>query len=372
MEANINIPKKPVNKRIIFSRIKRRIFKHTWLVRGAILIGVILTICIILLGINKLLSKSRTYSYLGLIKNFILAPESEVKTSQMRVNILLLGKGGGAHDAPDLTDTIIFLSLSLDKPSIVSISLPRDIWIPEIRAKLNSVYYWGNQKQSRDSNNSASVGGGILLAKSMVEEIVGVPVHYALVVDFNGFKNIIDTLGGIEVEVERDFIDEKFPIEGRENDDCSGDPDFSCRYETIEFTSGMQKMDGETALKFARSRNSQGDEGTDLARAARQENVVVAIKNKIMTKEIFLSPKKILKLTRVILENIETDIPHNSAAVVLRLLFNSRNSSKDYVLSEEFLINPPQSPTYDNLYVFVPKGNGWNEVHQWVEEVLGM
>src|SRR5690606_10518850 len=98
--------------------------------------------------------------------------------------------------------------------------------------------------------------------KTQVEKIAGVPVHYAVVVDFNAFENVIDLIGGIEVNVLTPFVDSKYPIPGKENDLCGGDPEFTCRYETLVFEKGLTFMDGETALKFARSRNAEGDEGT--------------------------------------------------------------------------------------------------------------
>jgi LCP family protein required for cell wall assembly len=114
----------------------------------------------------------------------------------------------------------MFVSIDHISPSFTIISLPRDIWIPALRAKLNSVYYWGNQKEE---------GGGLPLSKSVVEEIVGQPVEYGIVIDFEGFQEIIDVLGGVEVNVERSFTDERFPIEGKENDECEGDPEYKCR-----------------------------------------------------------------------------------------------------------------------------------------------
>ncbi|MEJ2441683.1 MAG: LCP family protein, partial [Patescibacteria group bacterium] len=99
-------------------------------------------------------------------------PAQKIQTTEDRTNILILGRSGEGHDSPDLTDTIIFASVGHTDHSVKLISLPRDIWIPELRAKLNSTYYWGNQRQK---------GGGIILAKSTVESILGQPVHYGLV-----------------------------------------------------------------------------------------------------------------------------------------------------------------------------------------------
>ena len=137
-------------------------------------------------------------------------------------------------------------------------------------------------------------------------------------------------------------------------------------------------MDGETALKFARSRNAVGDEGTDFARAARQEKVITAIKEKILSTKVLLSPKKLLEIKKIVMEHVETDISPEAAAILARYLFSARGNIKTNVLSEDFLINPPKSEKYDNLYVFIPKdgnpstgsGQDWDKVHEWVKEIL--
>jgi len=279
-------------------------------------------------------------SYGGFVKAFLNPPLENV-------NILVLGKGGVGHEAPDLTDTIIFASVSERKISLISLS--RDIWVPEIRAKLNSAYYWGKMP----------------LAKSSVEKITGQPINYGVVIDFSGFKNIIDALGGIEVDVKNSFVDEKYPIPGKENDTC-----IPCRYETIKFEKGRVLMNGETALKFVRSRNAQGDEGTDTARAARQQLVIDSIKEKIFKPEVLLNPRKLLSLKNAILVSIETDINANTFFGILGIAYSSKGSLSSYSIPEEYLENPPISKRYDNQYVFVPAKGNWDEVQKWIEDQL--
>jgi LCP family protein required for cell wall assembly len=359
-EVHSPVPPKMDKKRVLLSKIKRRFFKHVWLLRSFILIVVLVSLGSAILGIGQTLKKTSLAFYFGLAKDFIFAPQSKIDSVGGITNILILGKGGQGHDAPDLTDTMIFVSINLKDPLILMISLPRDIWIPSLRAKLNSVYYWGNQK--KDS-------GGLILAKSVVEEIVGQPIHYALVIDFSGFRNIIDTVGGIDVEIERSFTDNHYPIAGRENDGCDGDPEYKCRYEVISFTKGKEHMDGELALKFVRSRNAEGEEGTDLARGTRQEKVISALKVKILGREVLLSPKKMLALKKAVLENIETDITPSAAAILTRKYISAKGGAKSFVLPERFLVRPDYSPKYDNLYIFLPKvdeWDDWTEVHTWI------
>src|SRR5258708_31476545 len=88
-------------------------------------------------------------------------------------------------------------------------------------------------------------------------------IDYATTLDFNAFKEVIDALHGITVDVKTEFTDTQYPIIGLEADNCNGDKTFACRYETITFKAGLQNMDSTTALKFVRSRHANGVEGND-------------------------------------------------------------------------------------------------------------
>ena len=349
-------------RKIAVSRIKRRFLKHVWLVRTSLIIVLFfLFYGISLLGIS-LMKATSLDRYATLAYDFIVTPQSKIKSINGRTNILVLGKGGTGHDAPELTDTIIFASVSHQHPSLTLVTLPRDIWLEDLQAKLNSAYYWGNKKEA---------GGGIVLAKSIVEELTGQPVQYAIVVDFSGFKEMIDIAGGIDVKIAESFTDRQFPIPGRENDLCDGDPEYKCRYETITFTKGIQWMDGETALKFVRSRNAEGEEGTDTARGVRQQKVFAAIKNGLLSPKFIFSFTKIKKLVEVLSQNIETDLEKDFYATIARKMFSARNFVATPSIPSEFLENPPISQRYDDQYVFIPKGGDWSEVKEWLGRLLG-
>ncbi len=361
-DEEVKLISREMNKRkILISRLKRKLLKHVWLLRVLIVLGLVVVFYFLINFSGQLIKKTKIPYYFNLASNFIFTPKGIVDEINGRTNILILGKGGEGHDAPDLTDTILFLSLNNTKKNITMISLPRDIWLPELRTKLNSVYYWGNKREE---------GGGLILAKSSVEEILGQQVHYAAVLDFSGFKTIIDVLGGVEVDVETPFTDEKYPIPGLEDDLCDGDTEYKCRYETLHFVQGKQVMDGETALKFARSRNAEGDEGTDFARQKRQQKIIKAIEEKILDKETFLSPKTLSRLMDTFLSNLETDILEEEGAVLVRNFLDSKDDVNSFILPEEMLVNPPKSVKYDNLYVFIPRGDDWSEVHAWTICIL--
>jgi len=266
------------------------------------------------------------------------------------VSILILGKGGEGHTAPNLTDTIMLSYLNIENNSVNFLSLPRDIWIAKIRAKLNTAYHYGGFKMAGDS----------------VTSITGLPINYTVVIDFSLFKDLIDNAGGINVNVENSFIDEKYPIEGKENDLCDGDRLYGCRYETLQFTQGEQNMNGELALKYVRSRNASGDEGTDIAREKRQQKVIEAIKEKILSKDVILNPSVLRKLYEITISHLETDIDINTLYSLARFVFEVRENITFLNIPNEMIEISQNNKKHDYQYVFVPKSGSWKEVQEWI------
>lgn len=275
----------------------------------------------------------------GIITSFLFPANND------KINILLLGKN------EQLTDTMILASVDPQAKKISTVSIPRDLWIPSLRTKINSTYYYGKTD----------------LTKKTVAEVFDTNIPYSVLVDFSGFKNIIDAIGGIEVEVENSFTDNLYPIAGKEDDKC-----IKCRYESVSFEKGVQKMDGETALKFVRSRHAEGDEGTDIAREARQQKVIDAIKNKISDPKTYLSIKKDIEIYNAVRNSVEIDFDQKTASLIARKLFNGRNNVKSFVIPEDLLIYPKNNlKLYDNQYVFIPSlGNGkWGDIQKWYKSL---
>jgi LCP family protein required for cell wall assembly len=314
--------------------------------------------------VDAVFKKAGIGNYLGAVKSFVYSSDSSIKSQNGQINILILGIGGKGHDGSDLTDTMIFASISLANHSISLISIPRDIWIPEIRAKINSAYYWGETQPER--------GGALNFSKQIVTEVMGQPINYALVIDFSGFQDIINTLGGVDVTVDRSFTDTKYPIAGRENDTCGGDPTLVCRYLTIHFDQGLTHMDGTTALEFVRSREGDNGENTDFARSARQQKVIAAVGKKIMSFTTIVSPAKDLAILKAVKASVETDLDAGAIGLLARTVLAGKNNPSSDVLSTDLLVSPPISATYDKQYVLIPKlGNGkWGDIQKWVSSKI--
>lgn len=291
-----------------------------------------------------------------------LVPSQPVRSDNGRTNVLILGLDKREGETSGLTDTILFGSLNPKENKALLLSLPRDLWIPEMKAKLNTAYYYGNLQE----------GIGLDWSKKYVEQIVGQPVHYTIVVSFEGFTKLIDLLGGVEINVERSFIDEKYPITGRENDLCEGDREFGCRYETLSFQKGQQYMDGSTALKFARSRHAAGEEGSDFARSQRQQIIISGVREKVLSTDVLLNPKKASQILGTIEGLIETDIPESQYGSLAKLALSVKGvriTSKLLDIGSgmpSLLFSPPLLEDYQKQYVLLPKDEMWGEIHDWI------
>lgn len=318
----------------------------------------------------------------------IFKKEIKLKTSDHNINVLLLGIGGKDHQGPNLTDTMIFTSISVSQNKVTMVSIPRDLWIPDLDAKINTAYSTGEDKRK---------GGGLILAKAIVSKILKQPVDYALRIDFNGFIRAVDELGGLNIEVEREFYDYEYPIEGKEEDSCGHSEEelialatsssqlesFPCRYTTLHFKKGLQEMDGKTALAFARSRHAKGEEGSDFARSKRQEKIIKALKDKIFSIPTIFNPSRIINLYSIISDSIDTDINENEFDDFIRLMQRLKNAKIENIILDVgdektkrpgLLINPQISEEYNFSWVLIPRtGNGnFLEIQKYTDCVIKM
>lgn len=209
-----------------------------------------------------------------------------------QINILLLGIGGPGHDGPYLSDTIILAQLRPADKKVTLTSIPRDFLVntKEIgQRKINAVFAESYQR----TENWDEAGKSI---REVVGKISGLTIPYFAVIDFKGFEQTVDLLGGVDVTVDQTFTDYTFP------DDKLG------YLPAVTFKAGQEKMSGERALIFARSRHALGDEGSDFARSQRQQKIISAVKAKVVELNIVSDASKINKLFSVIGERFHTNL----------------------------------------------------------------
>jgi LCP family protein required for cell wall assembly len=255
-----------------------------------------------------------------------------------RVNILLLGNGGDGHDGPDLTDTMMVASIDPVNKTAALLSVPRDLWakMPNnyigANEKINAAYETGKYKYLNkiDSSNanSQAVEAGFASADQVVSEVLGIPIHYNLVVDFAAFRQAVDSVGGITVDVPTELYD---PTMEWENN-----------YNPVLASPGVQQMNGVKALLYARSRETT----SDFARGQRQRAIILALKDKILTLGTLSNPVKISQLMSAFGDNMVTDLSLSDA---VRLYDLTKGISNASVQSLDLVTAPNSLVTTANL-----------------------
>ena len=214
------------------------------------------------------------------------ALESSSLEQYDRINILLLGKASEDYPGTDLTDTIMIASIDTVEKKIALFSLPRDLYVnipdTDYYTRINSVYQYGLTNKE-----------GVEPIKETIEDITGQEIHFYIIADFDGFIDIVDALGGINVDVLRDVKDTRYPGPNRS-------------YQTFELEKGLQNMDGDTALKYVRYRH--GDPEGDFGRAKRQQQVLQALKNRAFSLRTIFNPFAMNTLLTSLGDHIRTDI----------------------------------------------------------------
>ena len=287
---------------------------------------------------------------------------------------------------------MILASLDEDGQDVVLVSMPRDFWATNISAKINHAYAYGQEKG----------GKGLELSKETVSSILGIPVHYALRVDFSGFTKAVDLVDGLDVDVENSFTDPRYPISGKEDDLCGltlemveedgvkkevaktasgsaipileinekNDP-FICRYENLTFQKGLSHMNGETALKFVRSRYGTNGEGSDFARSARQQKVLLSFRQKVLSTETLTEPKTVINLIKTFGASIDSDINDEDVALFAKLATKIDPATIRRVVldatREESALQVGDPSSHGGQYVLVPRGNLYSELAEYVQ-----
>ena len=219
-----------------------------------------------------------------------------------RVNILLLGRGGGTHEAPDLTDTMILVSIDPVNHTQSLVSIPRDLWVkvPNVGSmKINAAWETGEfrylGKVRPGSTDPKAVQAGFDMADATVESVFGQTINYNVIVDFDAFQQAVSTVGGVTINVPSDLIDGTMAHQNNNS--------------PILAKAGLNSFNGGQALNYVRSRETT----SDFARAQRQRAVMLAIKDKIVSAGTLSNPVKLSQLINDFGNNVSTDLSLSNA-----------------------------------------------------------
>jgi len=259
-----------------------------------------------------------------------------------RVDILLLGIRGDDDQeyGGDLADSIMLVSIDTKKEKVALISVPRDLYVKiplhaGLREKINYAYAFGVNKGV----------GGLNLTKQVVESVTGIDIDYGVVVDFNTFKELIDAVGGVDVHLDKDFVEST-----------------QWGYE-FRVPAGDNTLNGEDSLYYARSRFSSDD----FDRARRQQQILVALKNKITSIGVLSNPLRLNEMFNTIGKGVKTNIDFATGLSMLSYAKYMDNGLKRLIL-DTTSTGLLQQGFVNNNYVLYPKA-GLDDFSQIKEEV---
>ena len=325
--------------------------------------GIYIAVILSVLGIGIFIRVSSLLSHAHVGFSDLIAPLPKSSNVQGAYTFLFLGVGGGDHEGPNLTDTIMLAKYIPATNTLTTLGLPRDMWDEGTKDKINAIYTYALQQNEVDAYT---------YVKTNFLRITGLTIDHVVVVDFSTFQEVIDLIGGISITNDIGFVDDQYPIEGAENKDCVPyDPNYGCRYETVSFPTGKLQMNGAVALKYVRSRHASGDEGTDFSRSNRQQQVIQAITTKLTE---MLKNRDICTLEDLVSlldSRIKRTLSNRDAVAIARTILMNKNQIKivSNKIETEYFDVPPLSE-YEDRYVLLPPDKDYENLKQLLSTLL--
>lgn len=300
-------------------------------------------------GINK-------EDFLTTGTNFLNQLQKNYEQSQnlpLKYNFLVLGtdKLSGRDGDPELTDTILLMQLDFEKGLIKTLSLPRDLYHEEHQTRINALYFYGQEKYPEEPDK---------FPRETVSKMTGLEINQSLVLSIEDLGELIDLVDGVEINVPTAFTDPTFPVPGV---DVSKVTDPKILYKEVSFETGPQHMDSARALEYVRSRYSVGDEGTDEARAMRQQQVLEALFKKMMG---IRSPEKFGQLYRFYLDRFAKylSLEEINPLAAGYLIYLEKNPTSQFTFEKHQL---PIYPADSNGVIYNPPL--WQTKQQWIYKI---
>ena len=233
-----------------------------------------------------------------------------------RINVLLVGIGGQGHAGGDLTDTLMLASIDPVNHSAALLSVPRDLWVTlpgKGSMKINAAYatakYNYMKKNNVNGTDSSAIAAGFTSIDQTMEKVLGVPIHYNFLINFQAFRQAVDTVGGVTVNVPEDLYDPTMAWENERNPYLA--------------RKGVQQFDGKHALNYVRSRETS----SDFARSQRQRAVILALKEKAISLGVVANPVKLSGLMGAFGNNVSSDFSINDASRLYSIFKKINNTS---------------------------------------------
>ncbi|MBI4385572.1 LCP family protein [Candidatus Parcubacteria bacterium] len=281
-------------------------------------------------------------------------PDFVAKEDPDRINILLLGlRGRGDPDGGLLTDTLLLAVINTKRNQVALVSIPRDLLVripnQEARERINAAYARGEERHPR--------GGGLAYAKRVVSEIVGYTIDHAVSVDFEAFREIVDVVGGVDVTLKEPFV---------EPTQWAGYPAFTAHNGAFVLEAGPNHLTGEQALFYVRSRFST----SDFDRARRQQQVLLALKDKVLTLGVLANPVTLNGILNSIASHVLTDASGEEIQALLGLAARFGTTPVKRKVLDTAPEGLLEETSVEGAFVLVPKGGTYADIRATMEHLF--
>lgn len=308
-----------------------------------------------------------------------------------RINVLLLGmRGEGLDGGALLADTIMVVSIKPAENKASIISIPRDLYVTvpgtQDKQKINAVHYYGEQKGK---------GEGLEAMKEIISQVTGLPIHYAASINFAGFKQLVNAIGGVDITLDKPFeesmqfneahvcdsnvfteptgeyeykkhttrtgkvkIVAQYPLCTNPDKECGGD---------FKLSAGKQTLNGEQALCFVRSRKTS----SDFERAKRQQLVMQLMKDKMLSVGTLADFSKINGILNSLGNNVRTDMQlweMQKFYDIYQKIPNPEIHQRVLEDSEEGLLYYPGESAAG--YILLPRGDNYDKIHELAQNIF--
>jgi LCP family protein required for cell wall assembly len=319
----------------------------------AIIIIILLVPAFYILKTSAAFSKIITIKNIAWEKIFGKIPSSEYTPPKDpdRINALLLGiKGEGDPDGGWLADGIMIASLQKSTGKVALISMPRDLYLQlpgEVSyEKINTAYVIGSKKYEN----------GLDYAKKTVAYVTGLHIDNAIVINFQAVKDIIELLGGVKIYLNQPFIEDKQWGCDKNGNNCIA----------FNLSAGEHVLNGDSALLYVRSRYSS----TDFDRARRQQQVLLAIKDKALSLGVLADPLKISGIIDVLSKNVRTDVSPWQIPEIIKLANKVRG---DTIIKKVFESSPEgllYETKINGIYVLLPTQGNFDKIREACQNIF--
>ncbi|MDI6777714.1 MAG: LCP family protein [Patescibacteria group bacterium] len=308
---------------------------------------------------RKVITENPPDSFFGSLTDIAFSKKKILRGEENgRINILLLGLAGENYPGENLTDSIIVASVNPKTYQTAMLSVPRDFYvrIPDTNSytKINALYARGHDRHGKETE-------GVEDLKSALTEITGLPIHYYVALDFDGFKKVIGELGGVKIQVPKDIHDERYP-----------GPNFS--YQTFDIKQGLQTLDGETALKYARTRH---DEDGDFGRAYRQQLILESARSKAFSIGTLLDVAAVNNILNILGDHLRTDVGLDELESFLEL---SEKIDTHLTINKVLDAGQPDSLTAVShvflgrvrAFILIPRTGNYDEIQELAKDIFNL